>query len=69
MIDHMVDAAIYLHEALVDGYEVEPKFLQPARDIKDLALAQVRTDETRVRTPGRSPRHRTRRKPRARTAR
>ncbi|MEZ5851480.1 MAG: efflux RND transporter periplasmic adaptor subunit [Hyphomicrobiaceae bacterium] len=36
MVDHMVDAAIYLHEALVDGYAVEPKFLQPARDIRNL---------------------------------
>ena len=36
MIDHFVDAAIYLHEALVDGYDVEPKFLQPAREIRDL---------------------------------
>ncbi|MGE3065843.1 MAG: efflux RND transporter periplasmic adaptor subunit [Hyphomicrobiaceae bacterium] len=36
MIDHFVDAAIYLHEALVDGYEAEPKFLQPAREIRDL---------------------------------
>jgi Cu(I)/Ag(I) efflux system membrane fusion protein len=35
MIDHLVDAAIYLHEALVDGYQIEPKFLQAALDIKD----------------------------------
>jgi Cu(I)/Ag(I) efflux system membrane fusion protein len=35
MIDHLVDAAIHLREALVDGYAVEPKFLQPARDIKE----------------------------------
>jgi len=36
MVDHFVDAAIYLHEALVDGYDIEPKFLEPARQIKDL---------------------------------
>ncbi|MFV0297516.1 MAG: efflux RND transporter periplasmic adaptor subunit [Hyphomicrobiaceae bacterium] len=36
MVDHYVDAAIYLHEVLVDGYDVDPKFLQPAREIKSL---------------------------------
>ncbi|MBU1212990.1 MAG: efflux RND transporter periplasmic adaptor subunit [Alphaproteobacteria bacterium] len=36
MLDHMVDAALYLHEALIDGYEVEPKFLEPALEIKAL---------------------------------
>ena len=40
MIDHMVDAALYLHEALVDGYEVEPKFLDPAIEIKTLLWPQ-----------------------------
>ena len=40
MIDHMVDAALYLHEAIVDGYEVEPRFLQPAREIRDLLWPQ-----------------------------
>ena len=24
MVDHLVDGALYLHEALVDGYEVDP---------------------------------------------
>jgi len=40
MVDHMVDAALYLHEALIDGYEIEPKFLQPAREIRDLLWPQ-----------------------------
>ncbi|MEQ8824249.1 MAG: efflux RND transporter periplasmic adaptor subunit [Filomicrobium sp.] len=40
MIDHMVDAALYLHEALVDGYDVEPKFLDPAIEIKTLLWPQ-----------------------------
>ena len=34
MIDHMVDAALYLHEALVDGYDVEANFLTPAIEVK-----------------------------------
>jgi Cu(I)/Ag(I) efflux system membrane fusion protein len=36
MIDHMVDAALYLHEALIDGYDPDPKFLDPAISIRDL---------------------------------
>lgn len=36
MIDHFVDAALYLHEALTDGYDVEPKFLDPAIEVKTL---------------------------------
>lgn len=36
MIDHLVDAALYLHEALVDGYDVDAKFLEPAISIRDL---------------------------------
>ncbi len=36
MVDHMVDAALYLHEALVDGYDVEAKFLRPAREIRNV---------------------------------
>lgn len=36
MVDHFVDAALYLHEALIDGYEVEPKFLDPAIEVKTL---------------------------------
>ncbi len=36
MIDHMVDAALYIHEALSDGYDVDPKHLEPAMEIKTL---------------------------------
>nr|CRH06463.1 Putative cation efflux system protein cusB [Candidatus Magnetococcus massalia] len=36
MVDHMVDAALYIHEAVVDGYDVEAQQLQPARDIKGM---------------------------------
>lgn len=36
MIDHLVDAALYLHEALIDGYDVDPKFLDAAISIRDL---------------------------------
>ncbi|MGH1419914.1 MAG: efflux RND transporter periplasmic adaptor subunit [Hyphomicrobiaceae bacterium] len=34
MFDHLVDAALYLHEAMVDGYDPDAKFLQPAVEIK-----------------------------------
>ncbi len=40
MIDHMVDAALYLHEALIDGYDVEAKSLDPAIEIKTLLWPQ-----------------------------
>lgn len=36
MIDHFVDAAIYIHEALVDGYDVENSYLDPAISVRDL---------------------------------
>ncbi|MES9832106.1 MAG: efflux RND transporter periplasmic adaptor subunit [Candidatus Thiodiazotropha sp. DIVDIV] len=36
MVDHLIDAALYLHEALVDGYDVTADQLQPAREISDL---------------------------------
>ena len=36
MIDHMVDAALYIHEALTDGYDVDPKFVAPAIEVKTL---------------------------------
>lgn len=36
MIDHLVDAAIYIHEALTDGYDIAPKFLDPAISVRDL---------------------------------
>lgn len=34
MIDHMVDAALYIHEALADGYDIDPKQLDPAIAVK-----------------------------------
>jgi Cu(I)/Ag(I) efflux system membrane fusion protein len=39
MVDHLVDAALYIHEALVDGYEVSPDQLQPAKEIRKLLWA------------------------------
>ena len=36
MLDHFVDAALYIHEALIDGYDVESKFLGPAIEVKTL---------------------------------
>ena len=36
MVDHVVDAALYVHEALRDGYEVQPSFFQPAIDAAGL---------------------------------
>lgn len=36
MVDHFVDAALYLHEAITDGFDVDPKFLQPAIEVKTL---------------------------------
>jgi len=32
MVDHVVDAALYVHEALRDGYDVQPAFFDPAID-------------------------------------
>ena len=54
MIDHLIDASLYAHEAIVDGYDIEPKHLDPAISIKDLMwprykdtqLAFVLTDAT-----------------------
>lgn len=34
-IDHMVDAALYFHEALIDGYTIDPYFLDPALTLID----------------------------------
>ena len=36
MFDHFVDAALYIHEALSDGYDIESKFLDPAIDVKTM---------------------------------
>lgn len=52
MIDHVIDASLYLHEALIDGFDVDPKFIEPAISIrglmwprfKDTQLAFVLTD-------------------------
>ena len=35
MVDHLVDAALYLHEALIDGYDLEPTAIDPAISIRD----------------------------------
>ncbi len=34
--DHIVDAALYLHESLNDGFAVDEKFLEPAAAIKNI---------------------------------
>ncbi len=36
MIDHLIDASLYAHESLIDGYDIEPKNLEPAISIKEL---------------------------------
>ncbi len=36
MVDHLVDAALYIHEALVDGYDLQPAAIDPAISIRDL---------------------------------
>ncbi|WP_306015456.1 efflux RND transporter periplasmic adaptor subunit [Oceanicaulis sp. MMSF_3324] len=36
MVDHVVDAALYVHEALRDGYPVQPSFFQPAIDAAEM---------------------------------
>ncbi|MFV0367031.1 MAG: efflux RND transporter periplasmic adaptor subunit [Hyphomicrobiaceae bacterium] len=36
MVDHFIDAALYLHESISDGYDVDPKFLDPAIEVKTL---------------------------------
>ena len=32
-IDHMVDTALYFHEALIDGYAIDPYFLDPTLNL------------------------------------
>lgn len=34
-IDHMVDTALYFHEALIDGYAIDPYFLDPTLNLVD----------------------------------
>jgi Cu(I)/Ag(I) efflux system membrane fusion protein len=46
MIDHLVDAALYLHEAEVDGYGVDAAQLAPARAAA--AALQARYGQTRL---------------------
>ncbi|MBF0133820.1 MAG: efflux RND transporter periplasmic adaptor subunit [Magnetococcales bacterium] len=36
VLDHLVDAALYMHEAMVDGYEVKPDALATALAVKSL---------------------------------
>ena len=36
MIDHVVDAALYVHEALRDDYAVRPEFFEPAIDAAEM---------------------------------
>jgi Cu(I)/Ag(I) efflux system membrane fusion protein len=42
MVDRLVDGALYLHEALVDGYSVQADFLDPAVSIRDLMWPRYR---------------------------
>jgi len=34
MIDHMIDSALYVYEAVTDGYDIDAAYLQPARDMQ-----------------------------------
>lgn len=36
LMDRLVDGALYLHEALVDGYDAQPDFLDPAVSVREL---------------------------------
>lgn len=40
MVDHLIDAALYIHESIVDGFDLQVNFLQAARDIKQPLLAK-----------------------------
>ena len=42
MIDHFVDGAIYIHEALVDGYDLEASYLDPAISVRDFMWPQFK---------------------------
>lgn len=42
MINHLVDSAIYIHEALVDGYAVDSKMLMPALKLNDHLMPKLR---------------------------
>ena len=62
MVDHIVDASLYMHEALTDGYDVDPKQLEPAIEVKTLLwpafqhtrLAYVLADSVKVLEKARS---------------
>jgi len=45
-IDHLVDMALYFHEALIDDYRIDPYFVDPALQIGDSLKA--RFDNTRL---------------------
>ncbi|MDE0372672.1 MAG: efflux RND transporter periplasmic adaptor subunit [Rhodospirillales bacterium] len=45
-IDHLVDMALYFHEALVDDYRIDPYFVDPALQISD--SLKVRFGNTRL---------------------
>ena len=40
LIDHFIDAALYFHEALIDKYEIDPHFLNPAISAGETLKAQ-----------------------------
>lgn len=42
MVDHLVDAALYIHENLRKGRGIEAKFIQPAHEIRNLMWADFR---------------------------
>ncbi|MEC9291370.1 MAG: efflux RND transporter periplasmic adaptor subunit [Pseudomonadota bacterium] len=42
MIDHLVDAALYLHDAQANGFEADSKMLMPALKLNDHLLPQFR---------------------------
>lgn len=46
MMDHFVDAALYFHEALIDGYDVQPSFLEPALRVGE--TLRIRYANTRL---------------------
>ena len=42
MVDHLVDAALYIHEKLRAGSDIEAKFIQPAHEIRNLLWSDFR---------------------------
>ncbi len=41
-IDHLVDMALYFHEALIDGYRIDPHFVDPALRVGDSLRSRFR---------------------------